>query len=333
MKKGILGGPSKVVRAALRYRNTTQLKALAESSSGWDVNNWSFGSSGQYSTLRLCESEGVSQVRGRIICGQLDGVREVGERLSCTGRPDPGRFPDLVKNDGDGLMEIWDLEDSDNMRNSLAGTPYRTPSVDGGSTKGRGTNIPLDLDGRKKGRCNGYELMVNLDFGDDNAAGYSREWVAGKERLLGLGTDIADDPTEARILADPLSAPPAPTISRAPLGEWAHNIQPACKPRIHKWNKCLCWPVQSCHGQAAKYRPVCIRGVPPRLMALLGKADIGSTIMDGYAIGSVTSTAANASNVHTGEVASNGTTTGCHYSGGSKGKDKHDDRCSTRHLP
>ncbi len=55
--------------------------------------------------------------------------------------------------DGDGLIEIWNATMLDNMRYDLAGTSYKASATDAG-----------DREGCPMGRCNGYELMANIDL-------------------------------------------------------------------------------------------------------------------------------------------------------------------------
>ena len=74
--------------------------------------------------------------------------------------PDPTK----VDNDGNGLIEIWTLEQLDHMRHNLAGTSYKATSGGTAVTTGCGTN----LTGAKLNSCHGYELMADLDFRADS---------------------------------------------------------------------------------------------------------------------------------------------------------------------
>ena len=63
--------------------------------------------------------------------------------------------PEDIDDDNDGLIEINNLEDLDNIRHNLAGTSYKTNATDPGNTNGAPTS------GLK-----GYELARDLDFAD-----------------------------------------------------------------------------------------------------------------------------------------------------------------------
>ena len=67
-----------------------------------------------------------------------------------------------MDNDGDGLIEIWNLEQLDHMRHNLGGTSYKATSAAAGSTTGCGTGTLAA--GGSANACHGYELMNNLDF-------------------------------------------------------------------------------------------------------------------------------------------------------------------------
>ena len=62
----------------------------------------------------------------------------------------------VVDGDGDGLIDINNLEDLDNIRYNLSGTSYKVSESDSGLTRGCPT-----IDG-----CDGYELTRSLDFAD-----------------------------------------------------------------------------------------------------------------------------------------------------------------------
>ena len=61
-----------------------------------------------------------------------------------------------VDSDGDGLIDIWTLEQLSNIRYSLDGSEYKTSTGAAGSAMGCPENT-----------CNGYELKRSLDFQDD----------------------------------------------------------------------------------------------------------------------------------------------------------------------
>ena len=68
---------------------------------------------------------------------------------------------DVVDADGDGLIEIYNLDMLNNIRYDIAGTSYKTSAGDSGNTAGNsGTRSPLCVG---SGLC-GYELMQDLDF-------------------------------------------------------------------------------------------------------------------------------------------------------------------------
>ena len=64
--------------------------------------------------------------------------------------------PSNIDSDGDGLVDIRSLLMLHNMRYNLAGTSYKTNDLDMGLTAG----CPSDT-------CNGYELLVSLNFDKD----------------------------------------------------------------------------------------------------------------------------------------------------------------------
>ena len=87
---------------------------------------------------------------------------------------DAGATIDIDK-DGDGLIELCDLEGINEMRYQLEGNGYKTSEGATGSRRG----CPL-VDGEEQ--CRGYELMQSLDFNE--AASYrenttTSEWTAG----------------------------------------------------------------------------------------------------------------------------------------------------------
>ena len=69
------------------------------------------------------------------------------------------RVTDKADFDGDGLIEIYDHTMLHNMRYNLAGSSYKTAADDTGNMKG----CPM-----RRGGCNGYELVRDLDFDKDD---------------------------------------------------------------------------------------------------------------------------------------------------------------------
>ena len=66
----------------------------------------------------------------------------------------------IVDKDGNGLIEIYTIDDLNNIRYNLDGTSWKTTESDQGNTIGCPSNV-----------CIGYELKANLDFnlgGDDD---------------------------------------------------------------------------------------------------------------------------------------------------------------------
>ena len=102
-----------------------------------------------------------------------------------TGNFNPDNFADF---DGDGLIDIYNLEMLHNMRHNLAGTSYKNASDATGVTAG----CPVD------GGCTGYELMNDLDF-DRNGDGINLE----------RGTAATVTPSMRLIARAPTSTPPA----------------------------------------------------------------------------------------------------------------------------
>ena len=72
-----------------------------------------------------------------------------------------------IDNDDDGLIELCYLEDMDAVRHSLDGSAYQ-----------RTNNTPRNTQGCALGRCQGYELVRDLDFNDDE----SYRMIANKAR-------------------------------------------------------------------------------------------------------------------------------------------------------
>ncbi len=72
-------------------------------------------------------------------------------------------------NDGDGLIEVYNLIDLHNMRYNLAGTSYRSGPASAGDSSG----CP------EEGGCLGYELMEHLDFDTDGDGTWSGDSEGG----------------------------------------------------------------------------------------------------------------------------------------------------------
>ena len=76
-----------------------------------------------------------------------------------------------VDDDGDGLIEIATLEQLNNMRHNLAGTSYDDEAADSGT--GDAGDTTGCGDGDTVTACNGYELVVDLDFDIDGDGTWS----------------------------------------------------------------------------------------------------------------------------------------------------------------
>ena len=66
-------------------------------------------------------------------------------------------FASDIDDDGDGLIEIWNINMLNNIRYNLEGTSYKTSTTDSGVETGCGGQDGITS-------CNGYELMRDLDF-------------------------------------------------------------------------------------------------------------------------------------------------------------------------
>ncbi|MCY4343649.1 MAG: hypothetical protein OXE83_08785 [Gammaproteobacteria bacterium] len=93
----------------------------------------------------------ASTIRYRVIVDHTDGQEHENEYTI-------GPFPINVDGDGDGLIDVYYLEDLDAIRNSLDGNGYGT---DTGSDSITADEITL---GCPSGICVGYELLRDLDF-------------------------------------------------------------------------------------------------------------------------------------------------------------------------
>ena len=71
-----------------------------------------------------------------------------------------------IDKDGDGLIEICDLEGLDEMRHALDGSGYKADAT-----------ATTNTTGCPSGGCNGYELANSLDFMDDDSYRYTA-WEA-----------------------------------------------------------------------------------------------------------------------------------------------------------
>ena len=121
---------------------------------GWSADIWDFGSTSTYPILRSASDSDSDLVRGAIEYPQLlftvidrdpdgDGVPN---NDSAGNRSD-------IDQDGDGLIEIYDLEGLNEMRYQLDGSGYKA-SADA-------TKI---TQGCPESGCIGYELVKDLDF-------------------------------------------------------------------------------------------------------------------------------------------------------------------------
>ena len=101
----------------------------------WTTNNWVFGTSEQFPTIKLSDSDTLTSLPPctlNLPDEDGDGVKHAVD----------------IDKDGDGLIEICDLEGLDEIRNNLTGS----------GTAGQG--CPR--------RCRGFELARSLDFMDNN---------------------------------------------------------------------------------------------------------------------------------------------------------------------
>ena len=190
------------------YKTLADIKALTAQSAGWSTDDWDFGDNTQLPTLKKYKEENGSQVEGELMCGQsaahvqcaAPAPRQPSTPPVTTTDPDDSK----VDNDGDGLIEIWNLTQLNHMRHNLAGTGYRTTEPDWNGADNTFDNADDEVVVWKANRnyapgntsgcpskdhdndantaavptCHGYELMADLDFRDASAEGYQKKWVA-----------------------------------------------------------------------------------------------------------------------------------------------------------
>ena len=141
---GGTGVPAATSRTMMELRSPTTTST--EIYTSWSTEVWDFGTSEQYPILKNV------------------GVQNMGTNISrlvplCTADLDiPDDRDDIpaaidVDKDGDGLIEICDLEGLDEMRHQLDGSGYT--ATDGGT--------PITM-GCPTSGCTGYELTKDLDF-------------------------------------------------------------------------------------------------------------------------------------------------------------------------
>ena len=172
---------AEAIQTAGQYKTETQLKSQTAPGTnsgdlyyGWGTKNWGFGTSGQLPRLLSYKEDGSgNQVRGELLGGDQ------------TADPDPSKVDD----DGDGLIEIWNLSQLNNVRYNLAGTSYKNSASARGETTGCGSNrSAVRAAGGKRNKCHGYELMADLDFRNTQATGYNGAWVTGSGWIpIGVG--------------------------------------------------------------------------------------------------------------------------------------------------
>ena len=146
-------------------KTAAELKALTATRTSWSELNWDFGTNEDYPLLRAyATDDNGNQQLTSLLEGQ--DSRPAEEDTSAFDAADS-----VVDDDGDGLIEIWNLTQLNHIRHNLAGTSYKTSASDGGSAMG----CP-EKGSPAKPTCHGYELMADLDFTDSNATGYDEDW-------------------------------------------------------------------------------------------------------------------------------------------------------------
>ena len=132
----------------------------------------------------VCEAGKVRQADGTCLIVCKDG-EEKNSNGVCVPLCEVGKARQangicsiIVDADGNGLIEIYTLEDLDNVRYNLAGTSKKTSSNDIGSSGG----CPI-YEG-----CRGYELKANLDF---NNTKWASSYI-GADKVYGGWNPIGD---------------------------------------------------------------------------------------------------------------------------------------------
>ena len=115
---------------------------------GWSEDIWDFGSTNTYPILRPASDSDGDLVGGAIEYPQL--LFTVIDR-----DPDGDGVPNIDQ-DGDGLIEIYDLEGLNEIRYSLDGSGYKASA-----------NAIKITQGCPATGCRGYELVKDLDFNGD----------------------------------------------------------------------------------------------------------------------------------------------------------------------
>ncbi|MCH9665086.1 MAG: hypothetical protein K0U41_04485, partial [Gammaproteobacteria bacterium] len=121
------------------------------------------GSKAFYDVQGLSASTSYTFSVTPIYAGDVDGVPATvttSLRAAGSGHSDFDNVPDAedVDNDGDGLIEIYNVNDLNMMRDDLSGA-----SLAGNSS---GCGGDLDDQGLVIENCNGYELMAHMDLND-----------------------------------------------------------------------------------------------------------------------------------------------------------------------
>ena len=86
-----------------------------------------------------------------------------------------------IDDDGDGLIEIWNINMLYNARYNLVGNSYRTHIFSAGITTGCGGND------NRISQCHGYEIVRDLDFNNDSS--YTSTFVIKDSVTAGNGWD------------------------------------------------------------------------------------------------------------------------------------------------
>ena len=102
-----------------------------------------------------------------------------GAKAVCNDSTEDNSMDNDIDNDNDGLIELCYLEDVDAIRHQLDGTGYRSSSSEAKVTTGCGNN-----------KCNGYELVRDLDFNDSDSY---RKGVINLAWTTGRGWPVIGD--------------------------------------------------------------------------------------------------------------------------------------------